>query len=246
MASEKQDRNDQQDQFLAAIDAKMAALQMLRASYVSAVSIGAFGPVGDLGGLMPMTVLSTAGSGPVELPRGALLGKSLPAAIKLYLSAAKQKQTVSQIASALRDGGVETTSRNFENIITGALNRLKRAGEVLRFREGWALADFYPENLRNKIAEKESGQKRGKARNGRRRQRSPKGEQAKAAKRTSQNPPDLAGRIEAFIRSGGRPVAAGEVTQAVGAPSNVVGLALGRLRKQARITKDESGLFSAA
>jgi hypothetical protein len=161
--ADKPDRPEQQDTFLAAIDAKMAALQMLRASYVSAVSIGAFGgQVGDLGSMAAPVGVPIAGGPAMELPRGALLGKSLPAAIKLYLSAVKRKQTAAEIATALRDGGVESTSSNFENIITGALNRLRKVGEVLRFKDGWALAEFYPESLRNRIAEQDAWPRKGK------------------------------------------------------------------------------------
>src|ERR1700733_9104898 len=90
---------------------------------------------------------------PTELPRGAFLGKSLPAAVKLYLSAAMKKQTIKEIATALREGGVESTSDNFESVITGSLNRMKNSGEVLRFKEGWALAEFYPEHLRRSLAQ---------------------------------------------------------------------------------------------
>lgn len=89
---------------------------------------------------------------PTELPRGAFLGKSLPAAVKLYLSAVMKKQTIKEIATALHDGGVESTSDNFESVITGSLNRMKNSGEVLRFKDGWALAEFYPEHLRRNLA----------------------------------------------------------------------------------------------
>ena len=89
---------------------------------------------------------------PTELPRGAFLGKSLPAAVKLYLYSVMKKQTIKEIATALREGGVESTSDNFESVITGCLNRMKNGGEVLRFKEGWALAEFYPEHLRRNLA----------------------------------------------------------------------------------------------
>jgi hypothetical protein len=60
--------------------------------------------------------------------------------------------TVRDIANALKDGGVESTEASFENNMTGALHRLKASGEVLRFKDGWALAEFYPESLRARIA----------------------------------------------------------------------------------------------
>jgi hypothetical protein len=89
---------------------------------------------------------------PTELPRGAFLGKSLPAAVKLYLSAVIKKQTIKEIAAALREGGVESTSDNFEGVISGCLHRMKANGEVLQFKEGFALAEFYPAHIRASLS----------------------------------------------------------------------------------------------
>jgi hypothetical protein len=101
------------------------------------------------------SVFAPASSGspqPTELPRGAFLGKSLPAAVKLYLSAVIKKQTLREIAVALREGGVESTSDNFEGVISGALHRMKANGEVLQFKEGFALAEFYPAHIRASLS----------------------------------------------------------------------------------------------
>lgn len=152
MASEKTAKVPEQDAFLAMVDAKIAALQTLRASYVAAASVGAMAQAGDIASLAAAGGTAGLGGAPLELPRGALLSKSLPAAIKLYLSSVKRKQTIKEIAQALKDGGVETTAANFENPVTSAINRLKATGEVLRFNDGWALAEFYPESLRNRIS----------------------------------------------------------------------------------------------
>jgi hypothetical protein len=90
---------------------------------------------------------------PTELPRGAFLGKNLPEAVKLYLSAMKKTQTIREIATALREGGVKSTSDNFENVITGCLNRMKSNGDLLRFKDGWGLPEFYPESLRARLSQ---------------------------------------------------------------------------------------------
>jgi hypothetical protein len=150
MASEKFDFAE----FLAVLEAKRAALDALIGSYRAALSIGALGQPGDvdLSAVASMPGLNTGKGGPVELPQGVLLGLSLPAAIKLYLSAARRKQTTREIATGLKEGGVESTAKLFENTLTTALHRLKVAGDVLKFNDGWALAEFYPENLRNRIA----------------------------------------------------------------------------------------------
>jgi hypothetical protein len=115
----------------AELDASIASLER---AYGATPRTGEDGPAAFNGG----------DQHPTELPRGAFLGKSLPSAIKLYLSAMKMKQTDREIAAALREGGVESTSDNFEKVVTGCLNRMKASGEVLRFKDGWGLTEFYP------------------------------------------------------------------------------------------------------
>ncbi len=131
-------------------------LQKMRAGIDSAIAgltvaiaaSGAMVPNVESGDAGLFTSQGNANQQPMELPRGAFLGKSLPAAIKLYLSAVMKKQSIREIAAALKDGGVESMSDNFEGVITGCLNRMKMSGEILRFDDGWALAEFYPERLR--------------------------------------------------------------------------------------------------
>jgi hypothetical protein len=144
MATEK----PEQDGFLAVIERKIAALRALADSYRMAVSLGALGQPGEI----DLSAGSVRSDGPVDLPQGALLGKSLPAAVKLWLTAVRKKQTVREITTALKEGGVESTSPNFENVVTGALHRLKATGEVLRFKDGWALAELYPAALRSSLS----------------------------------------------------------------------------------------------
>jgi hypothetical protein len=109
-------------------------------------------PGGNVGEGIDLSSMAASGNGesgqPIDLPEGAFNGKSLPACVKLYLSATKRKKTLREIAIALRDGGVESTSDNFENVVNGALFRLKTAGEVLRFKDGWGLPEWYPANIR--------------------------------------------------------------------------------------------------
>jgi hypothetical protein len=148
------------DNFLAVIEAKIAALKALADSYRAALSLGALGQPGDV---EPSGQLSISGAGSgasIELPQGALLGKSLPAAIKLHLSAVRRKQTTKEVAAALKAGGVESTSASFENTVATALHRLRTAGDVLKFNDGWGLAEFYPETLRNRIAAQSDGKKK--------------------------------------------------------------------------------------
>jgi hypothetical protein len=136
------------------LGAMLVNLQKMRAGIDSAIA-GLTVAIAASGAMVPNVESADSSSftpqanhQPMELPRGAFLGKSLPAAIKLYLSAVMKKQSIREIATALRDGGVESTSDNFEGVITGCLNRMKVSGEILRFEDGWALAEFYPERLR--------------------------------------------------------------------------------------------------
>ena len=147
MASEKFDFAE----FLAVLEAKRAALDALIGSYRAALSLGALGQPGDVDVPAYRGPGGPGGGAAVDLPQGALLGKSLPAAIHLYLSAIRRKQTTKEIVTALKDGGVESTSRNFDNTVATALHRLKAAGTVLKFNDGWALSEFYPESIRSRI-----------------------------------------------------------------------------------------------
>lgn len=161
MASDKLDFAE----VLAVLEARRAAIDAAIGSIRAAMAIGALGTVGDIDLAATLPAAGTFNGrpfGPVDLPQGALLGMSIPAAIKTYLSAARRKQTTREITTALKENGVETTSRSFENTVTTALHRLKAAGDVLKFNDGWALAELYPENLRSRIAAQD--QKGGAAR----------------------------------------------------------------------------------
>lgn len=158
---------------LAVIDAKIAALQRVKESILAAASLGALGATG--GDLDPVTLTATGTVGaapeqagasrpPVDLPTGVFRGKGLADAIRLYLSIAKRKQTNKEIASALQDGGLATTApESFDNTLSATLYRLKNAGELLKFKDGWDLAESYPASFRQRLEEaKESSPKRKK------------------------------------------------------------------------------------
>ena len=159
MAAEKPET----DGFLAVLDKKIAVLTALRETYRQALAAGALGQPGEIDFSSAMGVGSGRSDLPIDLPKGALLGKSLPAAVKLWLTSARRKASVREIATALREGGVESTSPNFENVVSGALHRLKANNEVLRFRDGWAAAEFYPTTLRTNSAKGTKGAKSARA-----------------------------------------------------------------------------------
>lgn len=241
MAAEKPVNNG----FLAAIEAKIAALKALAESYRAAVSVGAWGQGGeiDLSSLRSSS-LGGGSDAPIELPQGALLGKSLPAAIKLYLSAVRKKQTTREITVAMREGGVESTAASFENNVTSALHRLRATGEVLKFSDGWGLAELYPENLRSRIAAKSDAKPKSVARKAKRQK--PSAAKA-AAKVTPVEGPSIDALIAAYVVA--RPMqvfSSAELGKAVNeADVKRVAMALARLQGCGKLLKRSDGHFSA-
>jgi hypothetical protein len=145
---------------LADAKAKRAALDAFIASLENAQALGALGQAGSVAS----GSLSTPSGPGVELPLGALMGKSVSAAIKLYLHACKKKQTVREIATALKEHGVESTSKNFEIIVYNTLRILKKAGTVLQFKDGWGLAELYPESIRSRLSQSQESSPKTKRR----------------------------------------------------------------------------------
>lgn len=139
--------NDNQNPLFAYAEARIAAWQAVLASLKAALSLDP----SKAGEGIDLSSVAGVGSGeigqPIDLPDGAFLGKSVPACVKLYLSAARKKKTSKEITSALREGGVESTG-DFYNVVTTALTRLRAAGEVLKFKDGWGLSEWYPANMR--------------------------------------------------------------------------------------------------
>jgi hypothetical protein len=135
---------------LADMKAKRAALDSSISALETALASGALGQPSD-----PSFVAENGGAsgsiGPMDLPSGALLGKSVPVAIKLYLEATKRKQSPQEIATAIRELGVESTSSNFNTIVATTLKRLRISGDVLRFKDGWGLSGWAPPSLRNSL-----------------------------------------------------------------------------------------------
>lgn len=135
---------------LADARAKRAALDNLIASLENAQALGALG--------QPIEGVTATGTGVTmtELPIGAFIGKSISAAIKLYLSVCRKRPALREIADALKEGGIVSTSDKFERIVLNKLKGLQAAGEVLRFKDGWGLAAQYPEQIRTRLMKEQS------------------------------------------------------------------------------------------
>jgi hypothetical protein len=138
---------------LANIEAKIAALQAIAVSVRNAMSMGA------LAGDLPAGTTSSVGvfgSAPSlhngEIPAGAFLGKSIPDAAKLYLQIMRRKATGAEIAEALQKGGIETTSKDFPQMVLSGLYRAVKPtnAEILKIgRSHWALKEWYPAGVRS-------------------------------------------------------------------------------------------------
>jgi hypothetical protein len=236
--------------FIADIEKKIAALQAVLLSLKSASAIGALSAAIE-GGDISISAFSNGNSGqPIDLPEGAYNGKSIPQCVKLYLSAAKRKKTVQEIAAALHDGGVESTSPNFEGVVYGALFRLKSSGEVLRFKDGWGLPEWYPANIRASApatSKRPKGKKKSKKSKPPSKDATPQAEHqpdkveeiAKPEERTEP-------RILAFLKTNHREATAADIAKALGLKIQTTHLVLGKLVHQKKLDKSESGNFKLA
>jgi hypothetical protein len=143
------------NELIANLEDKKKALEAVITSVKAANALGALGPIRfpRLAGDTTSLAAPVPNAESIELPVGALSSKSLPDAIKLYLSAIRKKQTNKEIEIGLKEGGVETTAKNFSTSVGGALFRLRKAGDVLRFKDGWGLSEHYSDHLRSKLSQ---------------------------------------------------------------------------------------------
>jgi hypothetical protein len=85
----------------------------------------------------------TVGSGalPSEVRPGVFHGLSVSEAVRKFLEMTKTKQRTVDIATALRQGGIESTADNFYgNVFT----TMKRRKDFVKLGKFWALAEWYP------------------------------------------------------------------------------------------------------
>jgi len=179
-----------------------------------------------------------------EVPAGAFLGKSIPDAVKLYLQIMKRKATTREIAEALRRGGMESTSANFQGIVHAVINRYwKSGGDIIKLdKSTWGLAAWYPAGVRATAQEKHpGGKKRGRPKS--KVSRAPKQPEAPA---TGPSKPGLEQRIETLLVSDkGKSFTLAEIAAALGIKTHGLALALGRMEKKDKATKTTAGGYRA-
>jgi hypothetical protein len=177
-----------------------------------------------------------------EIPEGAFLAKSIPEAAKLYLQIVKKKSTTRDIAEALRRGGMESTSTNFQGIVHAVINRYwKAGGDIVKLdKSTWGLAAWYPTGVRATAPERRpTGKKRGR----------PKGKTAKTPKepleprpQAEPSKPGLEQQIEAlFLADRPKTFTIDGIAGALGIKAKGLPLTLGRMVKKGKAQKTEGG-----
>lgn len=227
------------DPVLARIQAKIAAWQAAADSYRAALALE---QSSDLeGGNGART------GGAIELPIGAFRGMKIPEAVKLFLQATRRKQTAREIAAGLREGGMETTAKNFETTVAGALHRMKIDGEVLRFKDGWDLAEAHSTALRNRLAKDTTKPPKGPKGKTRQRTTAKAKRSASTAKPSAPKGPTIDDRMLAFLSS--RPLewfTPKQVGEAVKEPNpRMVNMGFARLVRYGRVAKQADGRYAA-
>lgn len=241
--------NESPNPLFAYVEARIAAWQAVLASLKAALSLD---PSGKAGEGIDLSSIAVSGNGsdigqPIDLPDGAFFGKSIPACVKLYLSAARRKKTSKEITAALKDGGVESTG-NFDSVVTTALNRLRNAGEVLKFKDGWGLSEWYPANMRaSSTVGKQPAKPKKKGKKAKGKGKTVVASMAKTAPQKvteiTQTEDKPEPRILAFLNR--QDAAANEIAAKLGLKIQTAHLVLGKLVHQKKIEKLPSGHFKA-
>lgn len=151
---------------LSAMEAQRAALDVAIPTMRVLVSLsGAYVPEGTARAAFNQAPPLIA---PGEVPPGSFHAMSIPKAAVLYLRMVKQKQKASEIATALRRGGVETKSSDFNNQIHAALDRASKSenAEIMKLHDAyWALREWMPANVRASMAAAPPAKKNNKRNN---------------------------------------------------------------------------------
>ncbi len=231
----------------AVLDASIAALE-------AAVVSGMLGATDGVTSGADLTGGASAGaSGPVDLPKGAFLGKNMTDAVLLYLGAARQRKTVKDIAAALMDGGIVSTSQNFTGVVQAKMQQLGARGQVLKFADGWGLAEWSHPSFRRTSPEKPTKGKKKKSASKSKTRVSTKTRSTReptiAAEEENQAPgyegKKPAVRIEAFLNSSpGVELTSDVIAREVSIPNvRVAEMLLAKLVKKGLIEKTAAGTY---
>ncbi len=80
-----------------------------------------------------------------EIESDSFFGISIVDATKKYLRMVKSKKSTTDIVTALEQGGITHTSKNFTTTVYSVLFReMNKTGEIVRVGQDWGLAEWYP------------------------------------------------------------------------------------------------------
>ena len=235
--------------FLADLERKRALLDNAIASLRAVVAAGeSVAPAETVPGVLGLPSLPTHNA---EIPDGAFFRKGIPEAAKLYLGHIRKKQTVREIADALKAGGIESRSRKFPSIVATVLGRVRKtSGDFIKFPDGtWGLAAWYPAGFRPVAGKKEAKRKKRK-RMPRKGKKRVAGSYAKLSQTPTAPSPaknGLQGRISSWMRANrGTEYSGKEVAAALNIPNvTTANLLLGKLAAKKEVEKTATGKYRA-
>jgi hypothetical protein len=187
---------------------------------------------------------------PMDLPKGAFLGKNMTEAILLYLSAVRQRKTVREIATALLEGGIVSTSGKFTGVVQAKMQGLKGSGQVLKFADGWGLAEWYPAGFRSSAEKAAKATKKAK-----RRKTGPNSANRKARAQPDPKPqpeahtekPGAQISIEShFDANPGAEFSTAELSKALGIKIGAANLVCAKLAHRGKLEKTQAGKYRSA
>ena len=174
------------------------------------------------------------------MPVGVFRNKSIPEAIKLYLQTGRRKQTTKEIAAGLKAHGLVSTAKHFERTVNGTLHRLKMTGMVLRFKDGWDLAESYPDHLNSRLGNGVVNSSKPKA-------KPSKGTRRNSKRKSKARPKiGLDARIESILKENQTKVfSPDKISKMINVGERGVRLALGRMAKKKMAIKMPEGGYTA-
>ena len=233
---------------IAVLEGKRAALDSAIIALKAVVASGAAGPTPDGTVINVSNPFTPSGAG--EIPDGAFNGKSMPAAIKLYLEIMRSKKTAREISCGVKKGGLESTSKFFDKIVYATLDRLRKAGEIVKIGTAWGLPSWYPALMRAGVADATKSSKRAR---GRPRKVVPKTKGPKLVSTCSsrgakpKGQPKSTDVIDLFLRNNPSPHTSEEIRVAARMGNlRVTEMLLGRMIKSGKVQKTEDGKYRKA
>ena len=239
---------------LADLEAKRAALDAAITSFKAAMPALLGGHlavrVADMAGNMVDASPLVAIGGVQEVPAGAFFKKGIVEASKLYLDLVKKKQTTKEIVAALKQGGMESTAKDFEGMVGIVLQRASKNPKsgIMKLQDTWGLAQWYPAAFR--LTQEKSEQKK----NGKTHKRAKKAAKSKPRKEVMGKPPATAAteprgleeRIFGVLSSNQMTAfSSAEIANSLQANAGGVALALGRMAAKNKAEKLSAGKYRA-